>query len=132
MGYYTQYDFSILESDVLGYVEHNRQLELIDLFRKEYPNAAYAFDEYGNSNDSVKWYDCQKDILEFSIKNPSIIFLVSGIGEEKNDDWKLYVQDGHSQISRAETIYPQIFDPPFDWAKLQSDILESKINKVIE
>lgn len=127
MGYYTRYDFSIVEADGLGYVEHKRKLELIDSFRKECHNAAYAFDEFGNSNDEVKWYDCQKDILEFSIKHPSIIFLISGVGEERSDDWKLYVQDGHSQISRAETIYP-----PLDRAKLQSDILESKLNKVLK
>ena len=127
MGYYTRYDFSIVEADGLGYVEHKRKLELIESFRKESHGAAYAFDEFGNSNDEVKWYDCQKDILEFSIKHPSIIFLISGVGEERSDDWKLYVQDGHSQISRAETIYP-----PLDRAKLQSDILESKLNKVLK
>lgn len=86
MGYYTRYDFSIVEADGLGYVEHKRKLELIESFRKESHGAAYAFDEFGNSNDEVKWYDCQKDILEFSIKNPSIIFLISGVGEERSDD----------------------------------------------
>ena len=117
MGYYTSFKFKVIEGDE----------SLIKEFRKENENAKYAVDEYGDTNDSCKWYDCEKDIVSFSIKHPKIIFMLEGEGEESGDIWKLYVQDGHVQNCRAKIVFPE-----FDKAKLQADIRESKINKVID
>ncbi len=116
MGYYTKYDLYIVEGDK----------SLIKTFREEYKSAQYAIDEDGSYNEECKWYDAEKELTQFSIKHPTTLFLLEGRGEENGDEWKLYVQDGHSQKLRAKVVFP-----PFDKAKLQSDIRESKINKVL-
>jgi hypothetical protein len=117
MGYYTSYKLSMVEGDD----------ELINIFRKECDGANYALDEWGDSNDSCKWYDSKKDIIEFSKKYTDAIFLLEGEGEENGDLWKLYVKDGHTQECKAKMVYPE-----FDKSKLLADIRESKINKVLE
>ena len=116
MGYYTKYDLSIIEGDK----------NLIKIFREEYSSAGYALEADGQCNEECKWYDAQKELTEFSIKHPTTLFLLEGVGEENGDEWKMYVQDGHSQMLKAKMVFP-----PFDKAKLQADIRESKINKVL-
>jgi hypothetical protein len=120
MGYYTRYNLSTPDLDLVP------KQNIIKIFREEYKSASYALDADGDSNDECKWYEAEKELIEFSIKHPSILFLLEGVGEENGDEWKLYVQDGHSQKLKAKMVFP-----PFDKAKLQSDIRESKINKVL-
>ena len=117
MGYYTQYSFTVLEGGE----------ELIEKFREENENAKYAFDESGSTESECKWYDSQKELLEFSMKHPNALFLLEGNGEENGDQWKLYVQSGHFQVCKAEIVFEE-----FDKAKLLSDIRESKINTVLK
>lgn len=119
MGYYTNYNLSILEGG-----DHD---ELIKEFRKYSDNANYAIDEDGCSNESCKWYESNSELMLFSKNYPDAIFCLEGHGEENGDIWKLHVKDGHSQICKAQLVFPE-----FDKAKLLADIRESKIDKVIE
>src|ERR1035437_2957137 len=114
MGYYTSYILSIIEGDE----------NLIEEFRKESEGSNYAIDKYGDTNESCKWYDSTKDIIEFSLKHPKTLFLLEGAGEDTGDEWKLYVQEGPTQQCRGKMVFPE-----FDKAKLLSNIRESKINK---
>src|ERR1035437_5994893 len=106
MGYYTEFNFSVIEGSQ----------DLIEQFRQVCEGAHYAFDDCGQSNDTCKWYDAQTDLAAFSMRNPQAIFCLHGKGED-GDCWKLYIQEGHKQHCEAKLIYPE-----FDKAKLQSDI----------
>ena len=119
MGYYTSYTLSVIEG--------GDEEQLISEFRKESAGARYAVDEYGDSNDSCKWYESNTDLINFSKKHPNAIFCLEGDGEDSDDNWKLYVKDGHTQECRAKMVFPE-----FDKGKLLAEIRESKINKVIE
>ncbi len=115
MGYYTQYTLSILEGDQ----------EIIKKFREENQNANYAIEDDGSSSDSCKWYDSDKELIAFSLKNPKVLFLLEGIGEENGDEWKLYVQDGHTQKCKGTMVFPE-----FDKAKLLAEIRDSKLKSI--
>lgn len=119
MGYYTSYTLSILEG--------GDEEQLIPEFRKDSEGAMYAIDEYGDTNESCKWYDSKSDLIEFSKKHPDVIFCLEGEGEESDDKWKLYVKEGFTQECRAIIVFHE-----FDKSKLLSDIRDSKIEKIIE
>lgn len=103
MGYYSHYNLSILEGED----------ELIEKFREENEEAAFAFDEDGVSQDSTKWYDSDEDLIEFSKKHPEALFLLDSQGEE-GEQSKLYVKNGKSQECPGEVIFA-----PFDPNKLK-------------
>lgn len=72
--------------------------------------ASYAVDEYGNTNNSCKWYDHERDLKEFSKGYPSFVFTLHGEGEESGDLWDKYFVAGKMQECRAEVVY-EAFDP---------------------
>lgn len=128
MGYYTSYKLDIIDPEgVHGPNQRRENLDIIDQFRKENDNAAYAIDEEGHCQESCKWYDSEKDLVEFSKKHPKTLFKLRGEGEESGDLWELYVQDGIKQFCKAKVVFDKL-----DYPKLLSDIRESKINKIIE
>lgn len=122
MGYYTDYGLSIIRS---GY-DREKTNGLIKEFREENENAKYAINDDGDCDNSCKWYDHEKDLKEFSLKHPNVLFKLEGTGEESGDEWKLYVQAGHSQVCRGRIVFDE-----FDESKLLAEIRESKIDKVI-
>lgn len=117
MGYYTQYGLSI---------QQGGDDTLIKQFRAESEGANYAIDDDGSCNDSCKWYDHEKDLKEFSLKHPNVLFKLEGTGEDNGDAWELFVQGGLSQVCRGRLVFDK-----FDHAKLLAEIRESKIDKVI-
>lgn len=101
MGYYTHYELSIEGEDALS---------LIELFREEYEDAAYALEEDGSCRESIKWYDAEKHLCEFSKNFPNVLFTLYGEGKEAGDIWKLYVRNGKSQLAKAKLTIAD-FDP---------------------
>jgi len=97
MGYYTNYDFS------------NNDEEIIEKI--------CLVSGYGGSNgmfDSVKWYTWQEDMKIVSEMFPDHLINLSGVGEEKDDQWKAYFKNGRYQICHAEITFP-----PYDESKLK-------------
>ena len=56
-------------------------------------------------NQGCKWYDHQKDMLNFSRKYPDILFILSGEGEESGDMWRAYFKNGKMQFVKAKIVY---------------------------
>lgn len=82
MGYYTRYDIS------------NNFEEIYDAINEQ--------SGYGSvEDDSIKWYDCLKDITEVSKKFPNQEVHVAGQGEEQGDVWKAFAKDGVLFLSKA-------------------------------
>jgi len=104
MGYYTHFNLRILEGNPY----------LIEDFREKYESAKFAINENGESRDSTKWYDNEKDLRAFSKKHPTTLFELSGEGEDSGDQWKKYFKNGKMQTCRAAITFE-----PFNESKLQ-------------
>lgn len=66
----------------------------------------FAVGDDGDFGDSCKWYDHEKDMVEFSKKFPLVIFHLHGEGEKAGDLWDAYFRNGKKQICKAKIIIP--------------------------
>lgn len=99
MGYYTYYQIEIenvTDAD-LTKDEHIEQIEKTSGYQ-------------GLFEETVKWYEHEEQMKEYSKKHPSILFILSGEGEESGDIWKQYFKGGKSQICKAKITFDE-FDP---------------------
>ena len=100
MGYYTKHELKVVEGDV----------DLIRQLREESEGAQFSFDDDGETEESTKWYDHDKDMIEFSTKHPEALFELTGDGEESPDFWRTYYKNGKYQTCKGEIVYEK-FDP---------------------
>lgn len=91
MGYYTNYELEVSKGNDA----------LVEELRNENENAEYAFNEFGSSNDGLKWYSHEEDLKNFSCKHPSVLFTLKGEGEENGDIWIKYFLCGKMQKCNA-------------------------------
>lgn len=85
MGYYTNYDISDNDEDV------------IDAINEE--------SGYGDvQEDTIKWYSCREDMKRISLMFPDRVLSVSGEGEESGDIWTAYYKNGKEQFERAQIV----------------------------
>jgi len=99
MGYYTVYSLS---TDPPSYdISHEEQIS-------ELAGYISCFD------DTIKWYNWERDIREYSKRYPEVLFTLSGEGEEPDDLWQAYFKDGKMQHCQAVITYP-----PFDEEELE-------------
>ena len=103
MGYYTDYT---LESDN-------------DLFTIKTPEFATLFKEVTSGysfpfTDSIKWYNWEEDMCAISKRYPSVLFTLTGIGEDSEDQWRAYFKNGLNQTETAVITYA-----PFNPDKLK-------------
>jgi len=104
MGYYTNF---VLSTNTDG----DRHKEIIaDLRSDDNKNAYFGLTPDGFTNEPIKWYDAEKDIIEFSKKYPDVLFTLYGDGESGDDHWICYIQNGKSQHCNGEIVYPP-YDP---------------------
>ena len=116
MGYYTIFDLKIhkderpknykpidWESDPFGEEIHGDNP--IEVLRNHSEEARYAFNEYGNPEDTTKWYQYGEDMIWLSEKYPDIVFKLHGEGEENGDLWDCYFKNGKVQSCRARIVY---------------------------
>jgi hypothetical protein len=102
MGYYTRYELEILEGDD-NVTDYEHELSMSTGY------GASVFD------DEIKWYDWLKDITKYSLSHPSVLFLISGEGEENGDIWRCYVKSGLHQYTKAKMSFDE-----YDESKLTS------------
>lgn len=95
MGYYTSYDISGNSEEIQEAINQKSGYGRVD-------------------EDSIKWYNCEKDMRDVSIAFPNIVLTVSGEGEESGDIWKGYFKNGKGFISKAKLSFEE-----FDEAKLK-------------
>lgn len=59
-----------------------------------------------NAHIYTKWYDGDTDkIVELSVKFPAAFFTLDGDGEDSDDFWRAYIQNGAIQTVYAELTY---------------------------
>jgi hypothetical protein len=105
MGYSSYYDLK---------VHSDRSTEIIAQLREENEDANDAFDETGNANDEIKWYDSDEEIKAFSLKHPGVLFELDRQGEDRDDNSVTYFKDGKMAV-----IVPVITWPKFDESNLK-------------
>ena len=88
MGYYTRYKLEIIEGN-----------DNVTNYEKEISELA---NYYNCFDDEIKWYDHQENMVEYSKKYPKVVFKLSGEGEERDDIWVEYYQNGKIQREKVE------------------------------
>jgi hypothetical protein len=101
MGYQTKY--TLVTPDVPPW----QAMELIEKLRAECEEASYALCDNGSYSDRAKWYDHAEDMLEFSRKNPFVLFVLEGAGEETFDIWREYYRGGKMERVEANITFAE-------------------------
>ena len=101
MGYYTKYDLSSNDGKI---EQHYEALETIAGYSKYYMNG---------SGQECKWYEHLENMLAYSLQHPTVLFELSGIGEESGDIWTCWFKNGKSQYEKAKVMVA-----PFDFFQL--------------
>lgn len=83
MGYMTRYK-----------LEWEPRKEAVSIFLEANEETFYGINSDGSSAEEVKWYDHDKDIIALSKQFKDVLFTLSGEGEEAEDIWKKYFQNG--------------------------------------
>lgn len=110
IGYYTFYSLSVKNEDEFP-IEKQREasLQLAEKFKvrehyEEYiSHSSYPFSWV--SNDSMKWYDYNEDMLELSRNFPEAIFVLYGEGEDREDTWRAFYKGEVCIYQRAHFYY---------------------------
>jgi hypothetical protein len=100
MGYYTRFEFKVVEAE--------DESDPIADFKALSYGADYAFDEDGNANDSLKWYDWRNDLLLYTQTYPQRKVTLSGEGEDPADLWKAYAFNGEVEVAQANISYSPV------------------------
>ena len=108
MGYYTKFDLTAQHRDTWMAVDPETEKEMaVDLWAN-YINSGCSWTPQTFEvvfEEEMKWYNCEHDMFEFSKKYPDYIFLLEGVGEEFDDQWRLYVCNGVMEKIRAKIIF---------------------------
>lgn len=96
MGYYTKHEIEIIGGSS----------DLICELREFSEEAKYALDECGKTEQECKWYSHRKELKEFSLKHPDVLFKLHGEGEENGDVWDEYFKNGKMQVCKARMVMP--------------------------
>lgn len=95
MGYNTRYKLEVVEGDIDNFD---------NLFKDNYASS-YCLQDDGNSSQPGKWYDYNKDMIQFSKKHPDVLFKLTGEGEDNEGIWHTYYKNGKYQECRAKIIF---------------------------
>lgn len=107
MGYYTRYELGISRTSSIA--EYESIWQLIETDNGEYDYIRYAVID----GEQCKWYEHEKDMKQFSLKFPHVLFTLHGEGEEAGDLWIDYYKNGKVQHCVAKITYEN-----FDESKL--------------
>lgn len=96
MGYYTSYELKVKDFKVTS------NKGVLSEFMESSEEARHALNANGETEQECKWYDHDKELLEFSKQHPNKLFVLSGEGEESGDIWTKYFVNGKVQAEKAE------------------------------
>lgn len=102
MGYYTYFSFKVIKDP------DNQYSDFINLL-KETTGYGHTITEDG-TEDCVKWYKWEEDVIKASKKFKNLVVEISGDGEETDDFWHARVCNGFIEQHSALLIYPRFTD----------------------
>lgn len=116
MGYYTYFNLSVENEKDFSKEEllnASRALaEITNIVEPSYIREDVINPFYWVSEDSMKWYDFEKDMTRLGELFPKMIFVLYGEGEERDDTWRLFVKEKEVVFQMAHIYY----DPRPDWS----------------
>lgn len=123
MGYYTAFRLSVknvrslseytaLREAVKPFGVFDLDLELepgLELKLKPQPGLVIFY-----SSDTYKWYHFEKDMDKLSQEFPHMTFMLEGDGEDYDDYWIEYFQDGNHELCVGSFTYPDPVTIPWN------------------
>jgi len=116
MGYYTFYVLTARNiKDEQRYNELVAAMVKMELYATENTDGVFDIGHYYekdkeavfDSYDETKWYEHDYDMMKLSKLFPEVTFKLHGEGEEKEDLWNKYFQNGAIEECMATITYPQ-------------------------
>jgi hypothetical protein len=102
MGYHTYYTI---------YVEpEEKRQEVVSSLRETNQLIRNVLDDCGYFLCDLVWSDYDKDVLAVSKKHPDVFITIYGEGDDSEDLWVHYFQNGKSQYCQAQITY-EPYDP---------------------
>lgn len=83
------------------------EYDVISRLRADYEEAQRALADDGSSEEMVRWYDAEKNLLTFSKEFPNWFFELTVVGEESGDFQRIYFVDGKKQSVKGKVVYPE-------------------------
>jgi len=98
MGYYTEYDLKVFNSNNQEIYEgelsdHKEEISKLSGYQ-------YCFGE------EIKWYEHEDHMIEYSKKHPHLMFQLIGYGEERDDIWCEYFKNGQNEYCKIKIEFP--------------------------
>lgn len=117
MGYYTSYEMDV--KNVKSQTEHEALYEALS--KKDIIGYAFYDGDWSEpiscssfrSDDMVKWYEHDEDMLEISRKFPDMTFKLYGTGDDPDDRWYALYKNGEMEKIDAVIIWPE--PTKIDW-----------------
>lgn len=101
MGYYTDYRLSVYPKTLPGDTRKAILGEIDGL------QMGFEGDLDFGLTTWTKWYYYEKDMIALSKKFPNLIFELYGDGEDGDDHWVCYFQNGDSQFCFGSIVYEE-------------------------
>lgn len=113
MGYYTRFNLEV--STKSGGEVDEATLQKVQARFDDMLGWSGAFDEVTDYSDEWKWYEYEHDMIEFSKEFPNLCFTLEGDGEDREDWWTEWFQNGKFYKSVAKITPPDIAPPDGFW-----------------
>lgn len=117
MGYHTAFKLKVEPEE--------RTREAVAVLKELSEGARRALEENGDTLNSCKWVDCDYDLCRLSRLFPDVTFILSGMGESRDDVWELYFINGKYQYLKAELVMPAL--EPTGWADWSEEWEEGEV-----
>jgi hypothetical protein len=118
MGYYTTYSLEVIGEEVTipkSFIEEANKYGIVVPTNVNHEVSIGELSKYGNPFEGeCSWYEHDEDMKAYSKQYPTLIFKISGEGEESGDIWVKYYKDGKVQECKAKVTYDE-----FDESKLK-------------
>lgn len=110
MGYYTYFNLDVENRENFSKEEllkASRTLaEITDFVKPSYvEDNDYRDPFFWVREDSMKWYDYERDMAKLGELFPDMIFFLYGEGEDRDDNWRLIVRGKNSDFQKAHIYY---------------------------
>lgn len=119
MGYYTYYSLNAYEKNEVGdfySIPDDLEAKIVK-WEAENLEHIFSLDDKcfydGLGRGCLKWYDHVEDMKIISKAFPDVWFVLGGEGEERGDNWILYIHNGKAERVDSHIEYDEPEDEDF-------------------
>lgn len=109
MGYYSNFDISILDKDMNEIFDDKIRNEIFDELAEASGYDKYVFTGY----NEAKWYSHGEDMNAISLQHPEYTFFVERVGENRDDHWHCYYRAGKQAAYQARIEFDKFDEKDF-------------------